>query len=150
MKQKIDGIIMAQKIFRFRLEKLQVKNMMQNHHLAKAISDVSWGNFVGKLSYRAESAGRKLIKVPSYNTSQECHNCGAIVKKEIWNRTHKCKCGMEMDRDINSAKLILKKGLLPEWQEVKPVEMTPLQINHRKIGLQELSRKQEDSPAMAI
>jgi|SRR3989344_5948334 len=131
------------------IEKLHIKNMMQNHHLAKAITDVSWGDFVGKLSYKAESAGRKLIEVNPRNTSQECHNCGAIVKKELWNRTHKCKCGIEMDRDINSAKVILNKGLLPEWQDVKPVEMIPLQTTHR-IGLQELSRKQEDSSAMAV
>ncbi len=131
------------------IEDLQIKNMMQNHHLAKAITDVSWGDFMEKLSYLAGSAGRVLVKVPSYNTSQECHNCGAIVEKELWNRTHKCKCGIEIDRDINSARVILKKGLLPEWQDVKPVKMTPLHSNNN-VGLQELSRKQEDSSAMAV
>jgi putative transposase len=44
-------------------------------------------------------------------TSQECSNCGAIVKKTLSTRTHVCKCGFSLDRDFNAARNILSRGL---------------------------------------
>ena len=44
-------------------------------------------------------------------TSQECSSCGAIVKKSLSVRTHKCSCGYEADRDVNAALNILHRGL---------------------------------------
>ncbi|VUT26836.1 MAG: Putative transposase DNA-binding domain protein [Candidatus Methanolliviera sp. GoM_oil] len=66
-------------------------------------------NFV---SYKAEEAGTRVEFVNPKNTSQECSNCGRIVKKPLSQRTHKCPfCGFVMDRDQNAAINILKKGL---------------------------------------
>jgi transposase len=39
---------------------------------------------------------------PAY-TSQECSNCGEVLKKFLFTRTHTCKCGCVMDRDHNAA-----------------------------------------------
>ncbi len=111
------------------VEDLQIKNMVRNHHLAKSISDASWSKFVGMLCYKAERAGCTVVKVEPRGTTQTCSNCGAEVHKELWNRTHKCDCGLEIDRDYNSAMNILKQALesLPsERRESTPVETGPL------------------------
>ncbi|BAY45629.1 transposase [Scytonema sp. HK-05] len=40
-------------------------------------------------------------------TSQKCSDCGAIVKKSLSTRTHRCACGCELQRDVNAAINIL-------------------------------------------
>jgi putative transposase len=95
------------------MEDLQVKGMMKNHRLAKSIANASWGRFGIYLEYKAKNAGKRLIKVPPHHTSQVCSSgCGTIVKKDLSVRIHKCPvCGLEMDRDVNSAINILHRGL---------------------------------------
>lgn len=95
------------------LENLQISNMLKNHNLAKSISDASWSMFAEYLSYKAESAGRKVIFVNPRNTSQICSNCGVIVKKTLATRTHRCSCGLILDRDVNAAINILRLGTSP-------------------------------------
>jgi putative transposase len=95
------------------LEGLRIKNMVKNHHLAKSISDASWAKFIEYVSYKAESAGKKVIFVNPRNTSQICSSCGAMVKKSLSVRVHKCPCGLEIDRDINAAINILRLGTSP-------------------------------------
>ena len=94
-------------------EDLRIKNMVKNHYLAKSISDASWAKFIKYVSYKAESAGKKVIFVNPRNTSQICSNCGAMVKKSLSVRVHKCPCGLEIDRDINAAINILRAGTAP-------------------------------------
>jgi len=91
------------------VEKLNVKNMVQNHCLAKSISDSSWSMFRTILTQKAECAARELIAVnPSY-TSQDCHQCGYRAKKKLCDRWHSCPiCGASLDRDTNAAINILK------------------------------------------
>ncbi len=58
-------------------ENLQIKNMVKNHHLAKAISDVSWYELTRQLEYKAKWNGRKYIKIDTfYASSQICSVCG--------------------------------------------------------------------------
>jgi putative transposase len=91
------------------VEKLNVKGMVKNHCLAKSISDASWSMFRECLTYKAESAGRKLIAVNPAYTSQMCSGCGNVVKKKLADRIHFCpQCGMTMDRDTNAAVNILR------------------------------------------
>ncbi len=95
-------------------EELKIKNMVKNHHLAKSISDASWSRFIEYTSYKAESAGKKVISINPRNTSQNCSNCGATVKKSLSVRVHKCPyCGLILDRDINAAINILRAGTTP-------------------------------------
>jgi putative transposase len=90
--------------------------MVKNHHLAKSISDASWAKFIEYVSYKAESAGKKVIFVNPRNTSQICSSCGAIVKKSLSVRVHKCpSCGLILDRDVNAAINILRLGTSPRW-----------------------------------
>lgn len=96
------------------LEDLRIKNMVKNHHLAKSISDAAWAKFTEYLSYKAESAGKKVVFVNPRNTSQSCSSCGEIVKKGLSVRTHICPyCGLILDRDVNAAINILRLGTSP-------------------------------------
>ena len=96
-------------------ENLQIKNMVKNHYLAKAISDVSWYELTRQLEYKAKWNGRKYIKIDTfYASSQICSVCGYQNSdtKNLSVRTWICpKCGAEHDRDINAAKNILAEGL---------------------------------------
>lgn len=59
------------------VESLSVKNMVKNHSLAKAISDVGWSEFVRQLEYKATWYGRTLVKIDKfYPSSKRCHTCG--------------------------------------------------------------------------
>jgi len=93
-------------------EDLQIQNMLKNHHLAKAISDSSWGTLIRNTISKAASAGKIVVLVNPYNTSQRCSNCGTKVPKELSVRVHVCpKCGLVMCRDRNAALNVLADGL---------------------------------------
>ena len=93
-------------------EDLKITNMLKNHHLAKSIVDAGWNQLVQFTTYKAESAGKRVVLVDPRNTSQQCSNCGEIVKKTLAVRTHRCPaCDFECDRDVNAAKNILKRAV---------------------------------------
>lgn len=93
------------------VEDLKIKNMVRNRHLSKSISDSSWGIFFNFLSYKAENAGRKIIKVRPNGTSQICSSCGERVPKNLSVRIHSCPfCGLKIDRDLNASLNILQDG----------------------------------------
>jgi len=92
-------------------EDLQVKNLVKNHNLAKSISDVGWYQFRIWLEYFAYKFGKATVAVPPQYTSEECSNCGRIVKKALSTRTHACACETILDRDHNAAINILREGL---------------------------------------
>jgi putative transposase len=91
-------------------ENLNVKNMVKNHCLAKSINDVGWTLFRQWLEYFATKFGTVVVAVPPQYTSQNCSNCGVIVKKSLSVRTHACKCGCVLQRDHNAALNILSLG----------------------------------------
>ena len=96
------------------IESLQVKNMVKNHCLAKAISDVGWSEFVRQLEYKAAWYGRTVVKIDKwYPSSKRCFDCGHILDSLTLDvRSWVCPaCGVVHDRDINAAKNILAAGL---------------------------------------
>ena len=97
------------------VEDLQVKNMLKNHKLARAISDVSWSEFFRQLEYKSKLYGSEVLKVPTfYPSSQICHVCGYqnAGTKDLSVREWTCpQCGTVHDRDINAARNILAKAL---------------------------------------
>ena len=92
---------------------LEKYDVIKNRCLSRAIADASWGNFLSKLSFKAEEAGKHVMKVNPRNTSQNCSGCGRVVKKNLSVRKHVCfheNCGLILDRDVNAAKNILRAG----------------------------------------
>ncbi len=93
-------------------ERLIVKKMLENHlhKLNKFIMDVAWYKFTKFVEYKAEEAGRTICFVNPMNTTKICSQCGKIVDKSLNERTHKCVCGLIIDRDLNAAINILRMG----------------------------------------
>ena len=87
------------------LETLAVKNMVKNHNLAQAISDVSWSTFVSMLEYKAEWYGKNILRIGQFAPSSKTCSCGVINKDlKLSDREWTCKsCGTTHDRDILAA-----------------------------------------------
>ena len=95
------------------LERLNVGGMSKGL-FSKSLHDAGWSLFTSMLEYKAEGAGTKLVFVSANNTTQECSKCNMVVRKSLSQRVHACSnCGLKMDRDLNAALNVLKKGLLP-------------------------------------
>lgn len=99
----------------FAVEDLAVKNMVRNHSLARSISDASWGQFFGFLSYKAERQGKTVLTIGRFEpSSKRCHVCGYInqglsLKDRHWDCPD---CKNQHDRDINAAKNIKAFALI--------------------------------------
>ena len=87
------------------VEDLQVKNMMKNHCLAKAIGDCSWSEFFRQLEYKAKWKGKLFIKVSTwFPSSKLCSACGEKNEElTLEDREWTCKkCGVRHNRDKNA------------------------------------------------
>jgi transposase, IS605 orfB family len=96
------------------MEDLASKNLMRNHHIARAIGDASWSEFMRMLEYKAEWYGKQIIKINRwFPSSQLCSNCKTNSgKKPLHIREWTCdSCGTRHDRDLNASVNILHEGL---------------------------------------
>ena len=109
------------------VEDLDVKELIEMAHNGKNRADAAWATFLHMLTYKAERAGRWVVKVEPRGTTDRCSKCGEVVEKPLWMRIHKCpRCGLELDRDLNAARNILQDGLKKVGWE--PAEFTPVEI----------------------
>ena len=99
------------------IEDLNVKGMVKNHKLAKAISDSSWSTFTTMLSYKSEWYGKQLFKVDRwFPSSKTCSGCNHVLSKgelTLKMREWQCpNCQQNNNRDINASINILNQGLM--------------------------------------
>lgn len=88
------------------LENLSVKNMMKNHKLALAVSDVGFYEFRRQIEYKAKWYGRTVLFANSFfPSSKTCSGCGLKNEElKLSDRVFKCKeCNLSLDRDLNAA-----------------------------------------------
>lgn len=87
------------------LENLNVKGMMKNRHLSKAIQECSFYEFRRQIEYKAKYYGIEVILVDRfYPSSKTCCKCGQIKSDlKLSDRVYSCDCGNIIDRDINAA-----------------------------------------------
>ena len=96
------------------IENLNIKGMVRNHKLAKAISDVGWGMFVNFLDYKLKEKGALLLEIDRFfPSSKTCSNClYQMSDMPLGIRKWTCpSCGAHHDRDENAAKNIRAEGL---------------------------------------
>ena len=99
------------------IEDLNVAGMARNHHLAKAVSDASFGEFRRQLEYKTAKTGARLHVVDRwFASSKTCSKCGRVKAKLSLNeRVYTCDgCGLVIDRDLNAAININVAGSAPE------------------------------------
>ena len=95
------------------MEDLNAKGMVRNHHLAKAVTDASFGEFARLLEYKCAERGRTLVRVDRfYPSSKTCSACGhRLDVLPLSVRSWDCPaCGVHHDRDVNAARNILTEG----------------------------------------
>jgi putative transposase len=96
------------------VEDLNIKGMVRNHCLAKAISDAGWGMFATMLKYKAEMLGKIYLEIGRFfPSSKTCNHClFKVSEMNLKIREWKCpKCEAVNDRDINAALNIRDEGL---------------------------------------
>jgi putative transposase len=97
------------------VEHLAVKNMLRNRHLAKAIGEAGWSNFVAKVQYKLARKGGHLVTVDRwFASSKRCSQCGTVREAlSLTQRFWQClPCGALHDRDVNAAQNVLQQGIL--------------------------------------
>jgi len=127
------------------VEDLKIKEMMMNFYNAKNMADASWGKFLQMLEQKVESTNAQVVRVNPKNTSKTCSECGNIQDMPVWKRVYNCKCGLELDRDTNSAINIRNKYNSQELAFVENKSYTDCRNNQ-----QDLSMKQEALPFRVV
>ncbi len=97
--------IIKQKPSYITIEDLNVKGMMKNKHLSKAIASQKFFEFKTKLMSKCKQNNIELRRVDRfYPSSKTCSQCGKIKKDlKLSDRIYKCNCGLAIDRDLNAS-----------------------------------------------
>ncbi len=98
------------------IEDLNVKGMVKNRRLAKAISDSAWSEFATMLAYKADWYGKQLVKIDRwFPSSKTCSGCDHVLGEgelTLAMRQWQCpSCNAVLDRDYNASINILNEGL---------------------------------------
>ena len=96
------------------LEDLNVRGMVKNHNLAKAITNVAFGEFKRQIEYKAQMYGKQIYRVDRFfPSSKTCSVCGCIQDKmPLHIREWTCpECRAHHDRDINAATNLLRQAM---------------------------------------
>lgn len=88
------------------MEDLNVRGMMKNKHLSKAIAQQKFAEFIRQMKYKCENYGIEFVQADRFfPSSKKCSCCGNIKKDlKLSDRTYKCEnCGLILDRDYNAS-----------------------------------------------
>ena len=87
------------------METLNIKGMMKNRHLSKAIAKQKLYDFKLKLQYKCEKRGIEFIEADKwFPSSKLCSCCGTIKQNlKLSDRVYECGCGLVIDRDFNAS-----------------------------------------------
>jgi putative transposase len=87
------------------IENLNVKGMVKNRKLARAISDAGFGTLRAFIEYKAKLRDCNIVIADRfYPSSKTCPCCGKIKENlTLADRIYKCGCGFKLDRDLNAA-----------------------------------------------
>lgn len=97
--------IVKTKPYRIVIEDLNIKGMMKNRHLSKAIKEQCLYEFRRQLEYKCKFRGIELILADRfYPSSKTCSQCGKIKKDlKLKDRVYTCSCGLSINRDLNAS-----------------------------------------------
>lgn len=105
-RHKITTEIVKTKPSRIVMENLNVKGMMRNRHLSKAVAQQGFHEFKTMVQYKAERYGIEFVEADQwYPSSKTCSECGYVKPKlSLTERNFVCECcGSEIDRDVNAS-----------------------------------------------
>lgn len=99
------NMIIKQNPYRIVIEDLNISGMMKNKHLSKAIQKQNLGEFTRQIEYKSKFNGIEFVKADRFFPSSKlCSFCGNIKNDlKLSDRTYKCGCGLEIDRDKNAS-----------------------------------------------
>ena len=132
------------------IEDLNVQGMVRNHHMARSVSDASFGELVRQLTYKGQWYGVNVVKIDRWApSSKTCSACGWVYRglklsQRVW--TCEC-CGTCHDRDYNASVNIKLFGLMalpPDRREVKPVDCPPVDERRSKNALRSSDRMNQE------
>lgn len=97
--------IVKTKPSRIVMEHLNVKGMMKNKHLAKAIAKQKLYEFKRQIKYKCKKYGIEFVEADKwFPSSKTCSCCGKINKDlKLKDRVFACSCGLKLDRDLNAS-----------------------------------------------
>ena len=130
------------------VEDLSSKNMLQNRKLSRAIHEVAWATLTGMIAYKSLWSGRTYHRINRfYPSSKTCSSCEYKLEKlDLGTREWSCpNCGDSHDRDVNSAKNILRVGQIDCYgEEIKSQAIGDLELKI-PLALQKMTSKIERS-----
>lgn len=87
------------------MENLNIKGMMKNKHLSKAVQHQKLYEFKRQMKYKCKLHGIEFVEADKwYPSSKACSDCGQIKKDlKLSDRMFRCECGLEIDRDLNAS-----------------------------------------------
>lgn len=128
------------------LETLAATNMMKNHKLAQALSDISIGTFNAYMDYKAEWYGKNIIRIGRFEPSSKMCSCGYVYRGlKLSDRVWTCpSCGAVNQRDLLAAQNIKKFAFksnntartvgIYAGGDMKPVREAAPEITHADVG----------------
>jgi len=95
------------------MEDLNIKGMMKNKHLSQAVAEQCLYNFKVIMKYKCDLYGIEFVEADRYYpSSKTCSSCGSIKKDlKLKDRTYKCSCGLNINRDYNASINLSRYGL---------------------------------------